>query len=113
MADLIRYGRVVRGWVGVEAHGITNEENKAAGLPENQRGLFISGVYQDSPALMAGVLPGDILIKINDTPVIGTGLEAMNYIARVRPGELVYFTVIRQGKEKKISITSSERPKSR
>lgn len=113
MADLIRYGRVVRGWVGVEAHGITNEEHKAAGLSENQRGLFVSGVYQDSPALKAGVLPGDILTEINDTPVIGTGLEAMNYIARVRPGELVYFTVIRQGEEKQISITSSERPKSR
>ncbi len=112
MADLIRFGRVVRGWVGVQAHGITTAELKQAGLPDTQRGLMISGVYQDSPALKAGLLPGDVLTQINQTPVVGTGLEAMNYIAKVPPGEIVQFTVLREGKERQFQIKTSERPRS-
>lgn len=113
MNELIRYGRVVRGWVGVEAHGLAATEALEVGLPETQPGLMISGIFRDSPAQRAGLRPGDVILEINDLPVRGNGLEAMNYIAKVTPGEITYFTVFRAGETLRLEILTSERPRSR
>lgn len=113
MNELIRYGRVVRGWVGVEAHALAATEALEVGLPETQPGLMISGIFRDSPAQRAGLRPGDVILEINDLPVKGNGLEAMNYIAKVTPGEITYFTVFRAGETLRLEILTSERPRSR
>ncbi|NVK02765.1 MAG: trypsin-like peptidase domain-containing protein [Oceanospirillaceae bacterium] len=113
MQDLISKGRVVRGWVGVEAHGLTPTEAQEVGLDAKQTGLMISGIFRDSPAQRAGIRPGDVLLEINDTPVVGNGLEAMNYIAKVEPGEITYFTIYRNGEKQRLEILTSERPTSR
>ena len=113
MNELIRNGRVVRGWVGVEAHGLAATEARDVGLPETQPGLMISGIFRDSPAQRAGLRPGDVILEINDRPVKGNGLEAMNYIAKVTPGEITYFTVYRAGETLRLEILTSERPRSR
>lgn len=113
MNDLIAKGRVVRGWVGVEAHGLSATEALEVGLPANQRGLMISGIFRDSPAQRAGIRPGDVLLAINDIPVRDNGLEAMNYIAKVEPGEITYFTIYREGQTQRLEILTSERPQSR
>lgn len=113
MADLISVGRVIRGWVGVEAQGLSTTDAQAAGLTANQRGLVITGIYRDSPAQRAGLRPSDIILAINDRPIVGNGLEAMNYIAKVKPGEITYFTIYREGQQQSIEILTSERPKSR
>lgn len=113
MNELIRYGRVVRGWVGVEAHALAATEAVEAGLPETQPGLMISGIFRDSPAQRAGLRPGDVILEINDLPVRGNGLEAMNYIAKVTPGEITYFTVFRTGETLRLEILTSERPRGR
>ncbi len=113
MNELIRYGRVVRGWVGVEAHALAATEAVEAGLPETQPGLMISGIFRDSPAQRAGLRPGDVILEINDLPDRGNGLEAMNYIAKVTPGEITYFTVFRAGETLRLEILTSERPRSR
>ncbi|HSG04495.1 MAG TPA: PDZ domain-containing protein, partial [Marinobacterium sp.] len=113
MSDLIEKGRVVRGWVGVEAHGLSATEAAEVGLPLDQRGLMITGIYRDSPAQRAGIRPGDVLLEINDVAVRGSGLEAMNYIAKVEPGAVTYFTIFREGERQRLEILTSERPRSR
>jgi len=113
MGDLISVGRVIRGWVGVEARGLTAAEAAQAGLSEGVRGLIISGIYRDSPAQRAGLRPSDVIIAINEQPIVGNGLEAMNYIAKVKPGEITYFTIYRDGEPQTLEILTSERPKSR
>jgi len=113
MSDLIEKGRVVRGWVGVEAHGLSATEAAEVGLPLDQRGLMITGIYRDSPAQRAGIRPGDVLLEINDVAVRGNGLEAMNYIAKVEPGAVTYFTIFREGERQRLEILTSERPRSR
>jgi len=113
MNALIRYGRVVRGWVGVEAHGLAATEAREVGLPETQPGLMISGIFRDSPAQRAGLQPNDVILEINGRPVRGNGLEAMNYIAKVTPGEVTTFTIYRGGETIELEIITSERPRSR
>jgi serine protease DegS len=113
MSDLVRYGRVIRGWVGVEARIILPAEAEAAGLDKATRGLLFSGIYKDSPAQTAGLLPGDVLLAIDSEPIIGSGIDAMNKIARVKPGDVTNFTIFRDKAEKEIQITTTERPRSR
>lgn len=113
MNALIRDGRVVRGWVGVEAHALAATEAREVGLADTQAGLMISGIFRDSPAQRAGVQPGDVILEINDRPITGNGLEAMNYIAGVTPGEVTLFTVWRKGEKLRLEILTSERPRSR
>ncbi|MBT00291.1 MAG: transcriptional regulator [Oceanospirillaceae bacterium] len=110
LQDLIEKGRVVRGWVGVEAQALNPRLAESFGLPANQRGLIIAGIYRDSPAHAAGLQPGDIILKLDDEPITDAGHSTMNAIARLRPGDQARFTIYREGEEMEIAITTSERP---
>jgi len=113
LSDLIRFGRVIRGWVGVEARGMLPAEKESAMLTTNTSGLLLTGIYRDSPAEAAGLQPGDVLLAINKKAVIGSGVDSMNQIARVKPGDVTTMTVLREGKELNFEVTTSERPRSR
>ena len=113
LSDLIRYGKVIRGWVGVEARVMLPAEAAAVSLSKDTRGLLLTGIYRDSPAEAAGLLPGDILLAINNKKVVGSGVASMNQIAQVKPGDVTTMTVYRDGKVINFEVTTSERPRSR
>ena len=110
MQDLIEHGRVIRGWVGVEAQALNSKLAESFGLDKEQHGLIIAGIYRDSPANKAGLRPGDVMLAINDRPIVDDGHEAMNTIARVKPGDKTKFTIFRDGKRLNIEVTTAERP---
>ena len=58
LQDLIERGRVVRGWVGVEAQALNARLAESFGLEPDQHGLIIAGIYRNSPAHEAGLQPG-------------------------------------------------------
>ena len=66
--QLIEYGKVRRGYLGVSAQDLTNDLSKAFGIKAN-RGAIITQVLKDSPADLAGVSIGDVVIKINNENV--------------------------------------------
>tara|TARA_R110000823_G_scaffold91174_3_gene201104 strand:- start:22103 stop:23230 length:1128 start_codon:yes stop_codon:yes gene_type:complete len=90
MRDLIDYGEVIRGWLGVsvEPIGIASEANKA------RPALVVKGVAPGSPAARAGVEVGDIITHINDEAV-QDGRLTMHRIARLRPGDTIGISVRR------------------
>lgn len=110
MQELIEHGRVIRGWVGVEAQALNPRLAESFGLDKDQHGLIIAGIYRNSPAYKAGLHPGDILLELNGQPIVDDGHQAMNTIAQAKPGETTRFTIFRDGKKHNIDVVTAERP---
>lgn len=108
MNDLIQYGKVVRGWLGVEAQQITPELAQSFQL-ESTDGVIITAIYNNGPAHQAGLRPGDIIIKLNDL-VVKNGLLSMNKIARGRPGDQVQVNYVRKGTSYTTTATLGVKP---
>lgn len=108
MDDIIEYGRVIRGWLGVTVQDITPSLASTFGLQETRGGL-VSEVIRGGPAQRGGLRPGDVLVGINDEPV-RDGYEAMNRIAGTRPGTPVRINVIRNGAEVAVDVEVGTRP---
>jgi len=92
MAELIDHGRVLRGWLGVQA--VELSPGRAAVLGLSGGGLEITEVYQDSPAHQAGLRSGDVITKIDGQRVL-LRVNALNLIARLKPGNRVVISGLR------------------
>jgi serine protease Do/serine protease DegQ len=96
--QLIEYGEVRRGMLGVIMQNLTPELAGAFGLDVHQ-GVVISQVVEDSAASKAGLKAGDVVSEINGKPV--KSASAMrNMVGLMRVGAKMKITVIRDGKEK-------------
>ncbi len=107
MRQLIENGKVTRGWLGIEGTEISVRTTN--GGMEQVRGVLVLGVFVDSPADLAGVEPGDIIIAVNGKPVHQVR-NVLEMIASHKPGDRITLTLLR-GKEKlTLSLTTIERP---
>ncbi len=102
MEDLIEYGVVQRGVLGITIRTVDGNLAKAHDL-STLKGVYVDSLMTPSAAKDAGVKSGDVIIKVNDTPV-NTSPELQGIIARHRPGEQVTLTIERKGKEKTIDV---------
>lgn len=108
MQQLIKNGYVVRGWLGIEAEPVPIDLASSAGL--NNSGILVTAVYKDSPAARSGVRPGDIIIKINGTP-LQDARQAFEKISGLAPGEVVNLDILRGWEEVHLSTEIAQRPK--
>ena len=95
--DLIKFGTVQRGWLGVSIGSVSSELAKEKDLSVNE-GAYVSGFAEKSSAKEAGIKVGDVIVKIDDMP-IKTNNALIEYVGRHRPGDKVNITVNREGKE--------------
>ena len=103
--ELIEYGKVRTMWIGVSAQDLTNDLSKAFGIKAN-RGAIITQVLKDSPADLAGVSIGDVVIKINNENV--QNASAMrNKIGLLQLNSIITMEINRKGKiiTTKVKIT--------
>jgi len=107
--DLIRYGRVTRGWLGVTAQPVTAQLREALGLENNSGGL-VSDIEPDSPAANAGIKSGDVITKYNGEKIKNL-LHLRSLVVRTVINEKVEMAVIRDGKEHTLTTTIIESPK--
>lgn len=105
---ILRDGRVVRGWIGVEVQELTVELAESFNL-QGVDGIIITGVVRGGPADRAGIRPGDILQRIGNEP-IATSRRMLDLIAASRPGGQVAVRWIRKRKALEASLTIAERP---
>ena len=101
--SLRKYGRVVRGWLGVTVQEITPEIAEAMEL-ESSQGVLIADVIKGSPAAEAGVRQGDVVVSINGKEV--NDPSALQFlVSEIPPGTRVPVTVIRDGGRKTVTVT--------
>lgn len=109
LADILAQGRVIRGWLGMDTQLITPQLAEALGLAAETDGVVVSSLRRDGPAHRAGILPGDLLLKLGDTPA-HTPQEIIERVAALKPGKTVTLTVQRQGKVLSMRAAVEERP---
>jgi serine protease Do/serine protease DegQ len=108
MEQLIKYGQVKRGVLGVNIYDVTPDVAKEFGLPADASGALVAGVSQGSAAEHAGVKTGDIIVSINGTPMKNAA-ELKNSIGMLRVGDQVEIGLLRDGKSLKVTALVSER----
>ena len=111
MQQIIEYGRVVRGWLGVEAQDITPALAESFNLKQI-RGVLIAGVIRNGPAAQAGIKPGDIVLEIGSVE-INKASELINAVASIPPESKVEITMLRNNREIVVTPAVGERPKLR
>ncbi len=108
LEDIIKHGRVIRGWLGVEARPLTRQAAALLDL-DPPSGLVITSIYRGSPAHLAGLQSGDIITRINDYWVIDTE-RSMNMIADLSPGDSVKLDILRGGESSTMMAVAGTRP---
>ncbi|MBW1927093.1 MAG: DegQ family serine endoprotease [Deltaproteobacteria bacterium] len=109
--QLLKKGKVTRGWLGVVIQDIDEELAKSFGL-EKTEGVLIAEVSEGSPAEKAGLKQGDIILRLNGKKVDDLG-ELRNKIALTAPGTKVKLEVLRENKRRTIQVTIGEQPAGR
>ena len=106
--DLIKEGKVLRGFLGVTIGPIDEDMMKALDL-NSKKGVLISFVSPDSPADIAGLKEKDIIISMNGG-VIEDVNQLRNNVSNAKPGEVIVFGVIRDQTNQNIMVTLGLRP---
>jgi serine protease DegQ len=109
MEQIAVHGSVTRGWIGIEAQDITPELAESFKLNQ-ARGSLIAGILRNSPADLAGLKAGDVLLAINGREVNDSS-GMLNLIAALKPNEKAVLKIARNEKEIKVNITVGKRPK--
>jgi serine protease Do/serine protease DegQ len=107
MDQLIKYGQVKRGILGVQLYNVTPDIAKELGLTETT-GALVAGVVQGSSAEQAGIKTGDILVSINGVTMKNSG-ELRNAIGMLHVGDPVDIGLLRDGKPRKVTAIIAPR----
>jgi len=100
MESLAKYGKVVRGYLGVSIQELTPELKKS--FKYEGEGVLVAEVMAGSPAERAGLKPGDIIAEYRGHKVSSTS-EFKNLVGETAPGEKVEMKAFRNGKLENIS----------
>jgi Do/DeqQ family serine protease len=108
MGQLVQYGEIKRGMLGVQlANQFTPEIAESLGL-ENAKGALVSQVVDGSAADKAGIQAGDVITSINGRNV-GSAAELRNSIGLLRIGEKIELGLLREGKPRRVTTVIGDR----
>ena len=108
MYQLITYGEVHRGWIGIEAKEISPMLARQLNS-EFSYGLLIIGVLQGGPSQKAGINAGDIITHINNTKIVSAKM-ALDLITRLPPGDTAILRGMRHNQSLQFKVVVKERP---
>jgi serine protease Do len=106
--QLLKQGKVTRGWLGVVIQDMDEELAKSFGL-EKARGALISEIAEKSPAAEGGLQKGDVIVQLDGAEVNNVS-ELRNKVALIAPGTKIDMLVIRDGQKKTVKIAIGEQP---
>lgn len=101
MDDLLEYGRVQRGLLGIEIADVNALIAESFHLPVNQ-GVLVNQVREESAAEESGIRAGDVIVGI-DGQTINSVSELQEWVARNRPGEDISVTFLRDGERHQVT----------
>jgi serine protease Do len=108
--QLIKYGEMTRGYLGVSIQDLTLELAESFGL-KNKKGILIADVVKDAPADKSGIKHGDVIFKLNGKIVEDVAMFR-NEIALILPGKIIKLTLWRNGIQKLLNVTIAKYPDS-
>ena len=105
--QLLAKGKVVRGWLGVGIQPLTAELAKTFGVAEGE-GVLVNEVFEKDPAALAGIKPGDVIVRI-DGAVVDSPNKLSRLIATHTPGATSKIEVVRDLKHITLDVPLTER----
>lgn len=108
MYQLITFGEVQRGWIGIEAKEISPMLAQQLSS-ETIHGLLIIGVLQNGPGQKAGIQAGDVITHINNIKIT-SAKNALELITNLRPGDIAILRGVRQNQSLQFKVMAEERP---
>ncbi len=108
MDEILKHGKVVRGYIGVGIQEVTPDLAKAFNVPAEQ-GALVGNVDPKSPGGKAGLQRGDVITELNGEPVSGAN-DLRLKIGGMTPGTTVHLRVLRNGETREITLTLGEAP---
>jgi serine protease Do len=105
--QLLAKGKVVRGWLGVGIQPLTAELAKKFGVTEGE-GVLVNEVFEKDPADLAGIKPGDVIVRI-DGAVVDSPNKLSRLIATLIPGTTSTIEVVRDFKRLTMDVPLTER----
>lgn len=103
MDDLLEFGKVQRGLLGIEIADVNALIAESFNLSVSQ-GVLVNGVREESAAKASGLKPGDVIVGI-DGQTINSVSELQEWVARNRPGENIKVTYLRNGEKHDVTAT--------
>lgn len=101
--DILEYGNVQRGILGIQVGSLNTDLANKLGVDETQ-GVIIGGIEKGGGADMSGLKEGDIIKKIDGVQV-NKFADMAGYLGSKRPNDVVQVTILREGNEKTIPVT--------
>lgn len=109
MDSLVKYKKVVRGWLGVSIQDVTSDLADEFGV-KDLKGALVSGVMKKSPADKAGIKQGDVILQYNGKIVEDTG-HLRNMVSQTPINTTVKVKMLRAKKELEVEVVIAELPK--
>ena len=109
LGELIRHGRVRRGFIGVAAQtaAVPRGHARLAGI-DNAYGAMVTGVENGAPAANAGLMSYDVIVAVDGVPVTGVD-DLIRILDANRIGRTVAFDVLRRGRLRQFDVRPLER----
>jgi S1-C subfamily serine protease len=106
---LVRFHSIPHPFIGVIMADLDDEVRRKAGLAADVTGVLVRSVEPKSPAFLAGMLPGDLIIAVDEKPVARSG--DVSEAVRVKDiGDKLNFKVRREGEDKSIKVQVEQLP---
>lgn len=103
LTSLVETGSVQRGYLGVNIDELKPDVAEALGLKKDQKGVIITNLPKDSPAAKGGLERSDVVVSV-DGKAVGSPQDLRFTIASKRPGTKVELKVLRDGKERTVTV---------
>ena len=107
MNQIVKNGKVVRGWLGIEAQTLSADIIETANLETG--GVLVTAIIRNGPAESSGMIPGDIIISIDGNNVSSPD-QAIEMITDLTPGENIKIKILRGWEQQELTAKISQRP---
>ena len=110
VAQLRETGEVARGWLGVQIQEVSQDLAESFGL-DKAAGALIAQVFENSPALAAGLQAGDVITQVDGNEIVMSA-QVAHFIGAIAPEQSVVIQLVRGGESIDVNVTIGHLPKS-